>query len=910
MNPLRWRLLFILALTMWALYSVAPSILYFTAPKEVRNSDEELSKRIPDWLPQKHVKLGLDLQGGVQLVLGVNTASAVDNKLGRIGVEAQRWADDKKLGVEKIYVLSGKQQLRVEVKPDQDVGAFKEAFSAEFPGLVQASRNGQIIDFVYDDAQIKRIKESAIEQAERVVRNRIDKWGVAEPLISRRKADNSILVQLPGFKDPGKAKELLGRTAQLKFKIVDDTFKGFETISKTLPPNITVGDNGGQMALISEDREALLAFVKPAVPEDKQVFLHREEIAGGKKTRYTTYVVEAATEISGDDIMDAFPSEDTSGLDRRPEVAMRFTGPGGKRFGDVTGENIGKRLAIVLDDIVVSAPNIQSKIATGQGRITMGGGKGYEATMQEANELALVLKSGALPATIEVLEERQVGASLGPELADEGIKGAVVGLVLILAFLLIYYKRPGFIACIAILLNAVYLLALMAAFGFSLSLPGIAGFVLTLGVGVDANVLINERIRQELSEGKNSKKAVEFGFGKVFWTIVDANVTTLIAAIVLLETNASGPIRGFAVTLIIGLIVSMFTSLYCSKSFFELALSKAKSDKDIRKWLGGDAAADIKVFNFDFIKKGKLMSTIGLVVALVTVGTALVRGMNWGVDFAGGTEMVVAFATDTQPDDIDDVAKSAGIKDISLQAMDGGKRQYMLRFGGESGVDATQAAAEAQASRDLRTALLEKLSDKKPEILQVDYVGPQIGKELRKQGIVSMFWAIVGVMLYVMFRFDMRFGPSAIIKMVHDLLVTLAFYVFFWRSFDLTAVAACLTVVGYSVNDVIVIYDRIRENIAAHPKRTTVENVNISLNETLSRSLITSLVTILSLIGLLVFGSGSIWNFAVAMTFGVVVCTFSSTFLSTSLIVWIEAWRKARSGRARSPSATTASART
>ena len=312
----------------------------------------------------------------------------------------------------------------------------------------------------------------------------------------------------------------------------------------------------------------MTTYLEEFVPEDRLLLFEEEKLANGK-SRWSSIVVNAATEITGDDVMDASVGQG-GGLDTQPQVALRFTGAGGKRFGDVTGKNIGKQMAIVLDDVVVSAPTIQSKITGGSASITLGGNRSFQEVYDEANQLSLVLKSGSVPATITVLEERQVGATLGPELADQGVKGILVGLAAVLFFMVVYYRRPGLLACVVLTLNGLFLLAVMAGFGFSLTLPGIAGFILTLGMAVDANVLINERVRQELRKGRNAKNAVEQGFAKVFWTIIDANVTTLIAAVVLLETNSSGPIRGFAVTLMIGLLISMFTSLYVTRTFFQV----------------------------------------------------------------------------------------------------------------------------------------------------------------------------------------------------------------------------------------------------------------------------------------------------------------------------------------------------
>lgn len=905
MKQLRWRLIIITVITLWAAYIVAPSVIYFAAPKEIRNSPEELAKRIPAWLPQKHVSLGLDLQGGVQLVLGVNTDNAVDNKLGRLGTEVQRWSDDKGIGVAKAYALAGKQTLRLEVKDGVDLSDVLSKFKSEYPGLAQVARTDKTLDLKYDDAQIKHIKASAIEQAEKVVRNRIDKWGVTEPIINRRQADNSILVQLPGFKDPGKARELLGRTAQLKFKLVDDKFEGFVNLTD-LPAEVTKVNNGGQAALTSENREALVTYIQGKLPEDRLVYLQRDEIAGGKKSKYTTYVVEAATEIGGDDILDAFVTQDSSGFDQRPEVSMRFTGPGGKRFGDLTGANIGRRLAIVLDDELVSAPVIQSKIATGQGRITLGNRGGYEQAFQEAQQLSLILKSGALPATIQVLEERQVGATLGPELADEGIRGVLLGLAAVLVYMVAYYRRPGMLADFSLLLNGLYLLALMGLLGASLSLPGIAGFVLTLGMAVDSNVLINERIRQELSEGKGAKKAVENGFNRVLWTVLDSHATSLIAALVLLETNPSGPVRGFAITLIMGLLASLFTSMYCTRSFFELALSKAKGDKEIRTWLGGENADKHRVFNFKFLRYSKQYAGSMVVLLLAIGAVALGRGVNWGVDFAGGTELQVRFVSDVEPAAIEDAARSIGVQSVGLQTVGEGRKQYLIRFGAEDVElkDGEQLTPERQTQliQDLKTAVTTKLAANSPEILSADYVGPQVGKELRNQGVLSMIYAIIGILAYIGLRFDLRFAPGAVLKMICDLMATVAFYVFAGRSVDLTAIACFLTIIGYSVNDAIVIFDRIREHLQGGSKRSMHELIDLALNETLTRSLNTSGVVLISLLGILVFASGSIWNFGAAMALGVIAATASSTFLASASVIWFEGFTKAR-GKTAAPKA-------
>ena len=546
MKSVRTRVILIIALALGAIYYVSPTLVYFSLPKEIRNDQNELAKHLPSWLPQKHIKLGLDLQGGVQLVLGVDTEAAIDNKLGRIGTEITRWANETKPQVKEAYAIKGEQTLRVVLTDDTDVGDFKVAMAEEFSGLVEEDREGKQLDFVYSDTQLTRIRTAALEQAQRVVRNRIDKWGVSEPSINRR-ADGSILVQLPGFKDPSKARELLGRTAQLKFKMLDEEFTGFDGIIGSLPEKVTVerGGNNNVVTLVSEDKDKILEITKGLLPEGRELLFEEVAIAGGKKTLYKGKVLKAATELSGEDVLDANVTYDPNSLDQRPAVSLDFTAVGGKRFSDITGANVGNRMAIVLDDVIVSDPVIQARISGGSAQITLGSEQGRAEVQEDATQLALILRSGALPAPITILEERQVGATLGPELANQGVFSVLAGIALVLVYVVVYYRRPGMISAVALVLNGIFLIALMASLGFALTLPGFAGFVLTLGMAVDANVLINERIRQELREGRVALKAIENAFKKVFWTIIDANVTTLMRPSFCLNSTLQDPSKAF-----------------------------------------------------------------------------------------------------------------------------------------------------------------------------------------------------------------------------------------------------------------------------------------------------------------------------------------------------------------------------
>jgi preprotein translocase subunit SecD len=401
-----------------------------------------------------------------------------------------------------------------------------------------------------------------------VIRRRIDKWGVAEVDV-RKLGTDAIQISLPGRQNPEQAKELVGTTAQLEFRLVDDTNPFFQQVIQQSPPpegsNITLTSSEGLPQLQGPSREAMMEYLEGKVPADRQV---QTECIPSKEKKgvcdsYRTWLVEKNVPLTGESLTGADVS--LSQLNE-PEVNISFDAAGSRDFERLTGENSGRRMAIVLDDYVQSAPRINERIAGGRARITMGrsGGRSLDEWLAEANTLSLALKAGALPAPVTTGEIRQVGASLGDELIRKGGLAALVGLLCVVVFMAIYYKAAGFIADVALLLNGLLILAGLALFNATLTLPGIAGFVLTLGIAVDANVLINERIREELSHGKTARAAVDQGYDRAFWTIFDAHVTALIAGFILFFTG-TGPVRGFATTLIIGLLASLFTSILVTR---------------------------------------------------------------------------------------------------------------------------------------------------------------------------------------------------------------------------------------------------------------------------------------------------------------------------------------------------------
>jgi preprotein translocase subunit SecD len=587
-----WRLGLVLAVLFWSIWQLVPTWAYFRLPPEERNGPA-YEQSVPGWAPdaKKHLNLGLDLQGGILLAMGVDVDRAVKAKVVRRADEVADFLKGKNVPVTSAGPSADGNRVEVRTTEPRQV----EQVVLDFYGAEMASPGGApegTVWFAFRPDVIKNFKEKAVEQAEKTIRNRVDKWGVSEPDI-KRKQNAQIQIQLPGFKDPGKAKDLLGRTAQLEFKIADDESSVLDAVRAELPP-CPQGPDGGialplpatgcyfveqvdlptgirrQATYVAAGKRTELESIiekalKPRITRDQEIGIGEVTVATGlvKERYYRSYLLRAKTELTGDYISDARPSVDNSKGAGDPVVAFAMSAEGARLMERLTTENLGRRMAIVLDSKVESAPYIQGKISS-NGQITLGSGRNYQEKFQEANDISIVLKAGALPAPVTIFEERTVGATLGPELVRKGAIAALVGLGAVMLFMLLYYRMSGLIANVALVENGLLVLAIMSLLGSTLTLPGIAGFVLTLGMAVDANVLINERIREELRAGKTVRQAVDQGYDKVFWTIVDSHVTALVAAVVLMNYG-SGPVRGFAVTLIIGLLASMFTSIVVTR---------------------------------------------------------------------------------------------------------------------------------------------------------------------------------------------------------------------------------------------------------------------------------------------------------------------------------------------------------
>jgi len=523
MGGLRWRIILILLILVCGLVYVLPSI------PQVRES--ALGKILPD----RQINLGLDLKGGIHLTLGVDVQEAVKNSLAQKGRDIRSLARD-----EGIFVLRPQVKdtntLRFVLLKGKQQDALDGLLDDEFPDLKVASRiqgeKGKVVYKVkYTQKALTKLKEMTLDQAVKTIRNRIDQFGVSEPDIRKQRDNNRIMVQLPGLEDPDRAIEIIGKTAHLEFKIVNE-------------------------------KADIARAEKGIVPPDSELVYMQSQGPGKGKP----LVVYEEAAMSGENISNARVAFDSYG---QPYVSLTFNRRGAERFERITEQNTKKRMAIVLDGKVHSAPVIQEKISGGRASIS------GRFTAEEAHDLAIVLRAGSLPAPVNIMQERSVGPSLGQESIEKGVFSALFGGVLVLIFMVVFYGMSGIIADLVLLFNIVLVMAALALFGATLTLPGIAGIILTIGMAVDANVLIYERIREELRRGFSSRMAVAEGFGRATLTILDANVTTIIAAIILYQFG-TGPIRGFAITLTLGILASMFTAIFVSRVVFDFWVERKK----------------------------------------------------------------------------------------------------------------------------------------------------------------------------------------------------------------------------------------------------------------------------------------------------------------------------------------------
>lgn len=677
-------------------------------------------------------------------------------------------------------------------------------------------------------------RQDAADRAIEVIRNRIDQFGVREPSIQRQ-GEDEIVVQLPGVTDRDRAIDLIGKTALLEFRLVSaDVEKVKEALAGKVP-------EGYELKYTEENNEPLLLETQPV-------------LTGGALTN-------AGVSFSQSEF-------------NEPVVNLQFNAEGAKKFAEITAANVGKRLAILLDGKVQSAPNIREAIPSGEAVIT------GRFTPEQAQDLSLILRVGALPAPMNIEEERTIGPLLGQDSIRSGIKASVIGGILVVVFMGVYYLFAGIVSNIALLLNLLMILGglgmlpvLFPGVSATLTLPGIAGIALSLGMAIDANVLINERIREELKLGKNMRAAIANGYAKAFSAIFDSNLTTLIAAFLLFQFG-TGPIRGFAVTLTIGLIASMFTAVVVTRTIFELLLHFG--------WLKNSLPMLrlIKDTKLDFIGKRKFFYALSFLVIVIGLFSYFKRGTQaYGIDFAGGQLQEYSFKAAPVIDDVRKVLKEINVIDASIQQFKDNPKVVLIR----TKEDKSQAITEKFKSA---------FPDADIQVLRIERVGPVAGKHLKAKAVYALIWSLIGILVYVAFRFKhFNFAMAGVIALIHDVLVALGFLALTGRQIDLLSVTAFLTIAGYSINDTIVIYDRVRENARLGRRLGLKELINLSVNQTLGRTILTSGVTLLVVLSIFLYGGEVLSNFAFTLLVGFISGVYSTVYIASPLVL---AWTRKR----------------
>jgi len=660
-----------------------------------------------------------------------------------------------------------------------------------------------------------------------VLERRINGIGVREPVIQRQGKDH-ILIQLPGITDRERALSLIGQTALLEFQLVSDSQRQLERALDGNPPRgfrLGEGEDG------------------------------------------TPYLLETDSTLTGAILADAFVQPGDYGL---PEVNFRMNTEGARLFGRLTGSNLNRRLAIVLDGKVISAPEIRS-------RITDSGVISGRFTAEEAHDLAIVLRAGALPAPIVIEEERTVGPTLGRDSINAGIRAICLGAALVVVFMLIYYRLAGIIAIFALSLN---LLLILGALGYlreaTLTLPGIAGMLLTLGMAVDANVLIYERIREELNQKRPLGAAIRIGYEKAFSAIIDSNVTTLVAAFFLLYFG-TGPIRGFATTLGIGILASLFTSLFVTRVLFDLLL-KTTSLKHL------SMMRLMSSTRIDFLKWRKICWFVSAAALIISAVVFAQRGeARYGIDFTGGLLQEYRFSKPVTAESLRETLAEAGVKGAIIQEY-GSPTEWLIRSG------QTDPDAINDTMNLISNAFAETYKDAAPDLLRVERVGPTVGKLLRRQASFAIIWSMLGILIYVAIRFrHLDFGVAALIALSHDVILATGALCLAQKEIDLVIVAALLTIAGYSVNDTIVIYDRVRENLRTDRKSSFKALLNTSINQMLSRTVLTTFTTLTVVIALFFVGGEVLHNFAFVLIIGFVTGVYSTIYIASSIVAF---WRE------------------
>ncbi len=843
---LRWKFFLMAALIVFAAVLLMPSF-YSNTPHWFKK-----------YVYQEGLKLGLDLQGGMHLILRVDVDQAVKNAADLSARDLQDSLKHKQITIVRRKSPSN-DEILFAVPNKNAVEQIKNILAEDFPNLEirEVRENGRFPMLVLklSPEEEKFIRENAVDQSLEIIRNRIDQFGVSEPVIVRQ-GEDEIVVQLPGVKDPKRALKLIGQTAQLEFKLVDSD-AGVDAASLIR----RAVDEGRVPA--GADVKIINSVLKGQLPRGDAIYFMKEQDSRTGRIKKSPILLKDNTLMTGDAVKTAHVR--IGGTYNEPYVALELTDRGARLFAKITEENVGKRLAIVLDGVVRSAPVIREKIGGGHAQIS------GSFTHEEATDLAIVLRAGALPAPVNIIQNVTVGPSLGRDSIQRGLYSGLLGACFVIVFMVIYYSLSGLIADIAMILNLLFLMAVLALFQATLTLPGIAGIILTIGMGVDSNVLIFERMREEKALGKPLKAFIDGGYDKAFWTIVDAHVTTLITAMALFLFG-TGPIKGFAVTLSAGIIINLFTAIFGTRIVYDFLISK-RAIKDIRfMHLVKKTALDfISKRNIAFCISGVLVATGLLAFVQINRGTA-----NLGVDFAGGTMVQYRADKAFELKNIRAAMEDAGIEGYTLQEVPG---QHILIVRVKKSAE-TVGDVEAAITKTLETAV----ADIKFSIESKTEIGSTVSQELRRKAILAIAISLAGIIGYLAFRFNLSFGVAAAIATFHDVLAVLGILYMLNVEITLLTVTALLTLAGYSLTDTVVVFDRIRENMRKNRKIGFANIINLSVNEMLGRTIITSITTLIVVLCLFFLGGVVIHDFALALILGIIIGTYSSVFVASPIV--------------------------
>jgi SecD/SecF fusion protein len=909
---------------------------------------------------QRELNLGLDLKGGMNVILEVSVEDIL-KALSNYSTD-ETFAD----------ALARAREARKESQLDF-LTLFRRAFEETDPDAKLAAIFGTVdlrdrVNFNSTNDEVMEVLDdevsTAIDNAFNILRSRIDRFGVVQPNITRLATRGQILIELPGQTDPQRVRELLQGTANLEFwetyensEIIgslsqannllkeildssreDETLEEEEPVEEVVAVDTTEQEDQALLDLIEQDtmetaaattleefteQNPLFGILNPRVTAQGEALQSSMVgLASGKdtakvndylgmnqikalfprdvkflwsqnphkydesQTLYELHAIKITTRdgrppLSGDVITGARPSTGLTGSEVKVDFTMNAEGA--KTWQRMTRENIGRCIAVVLDGYVRSYPRVQNEITGGSTEIT------GDFTIEEADDLANILKSGKLPAPARIISDTIIGPTLGKEAINAGMISFIIAFIIVLLYMIFYYSTSaGSIADIALFTNVFLIFGVSASLGAVLTLPGIAGIVLTMGMAVDANVLIYERIREELRAGKGTKLAIADGYKAALSAILDSNITTLLTGVVL-YVFGTGPIKGFATTLVIGIFTSLFSSIFITRLFYEWRLKKnARLSFSIKL-----TENFLKNVHYDFLGKRKLFYGISAILIIIGIGSLFVRGLNQGIDFTGGRSYVVRF---------EDAVSTADVAEMLSVPL--GEPPQVVTYGSDNQVRIVTKYKidETGVDDEVETILFEGLQGlldpnvTKEEFL-ADYrvssetVGPTVASDIRNKAVWAVSIALIIMFVYIFIRFrNWQYGLGAVVAVAHDVLIVIGIYSLFWgimpfnMEINQSFIAAILTVIGYSVNDSVVVFDRVREFLPLHRKRPKNEVLNMALNDTLSRTINTGITSILVLFAMFFFGGATIRGFLFAMIIGIIVGTYSSIFVATAVV--------------------------